>query len=399
SHNGTPTTNTTDTTHGYTGAEHDEPLNLINLTGREYDPQAETFLTPDPLENNHPTAYADNNPTNLTDPTGYDAIDVTDPTQDLGSDQYCGEWCTEGDGPIGEGEGPTWSGTTVDPTASVCAGGCSGPANWYYTANGNVGSDETGYTPPTPITPNPTRADYGGPDGDFSPTIGPLETGEALSPVQTELENANARVGFSGDNRLIGDGPMWVTEGANYAFVWRVGSIEAGDTAESKMGVMQEDPNAIFPFTVQPVDPSTHQSWDSGLPPASARRVRVGNEYNLYNVETESVVAPKGWLPTISNSPVRVISATPTSFTFVTLPGHIDGPGAHVSFSTFSSGDDVLLMQRGYAPGASRVVTTVQPLSLYAWAWRTQARNLAGYPNGPTGPLAVDYSHEPFVNH
>ncbi|WP_371666457.1 FG-GAP-like repeat-containing protein [Streptomyces sp. NBC_00289] len=392
---GTPDTTPLGTlTRGFTGHEHDNPAQ-INMNGRIYNASAKTFLTPDPVTTNHPYTYVNSNPLNATDPTGYD--DLATYNQPMAT--YTADEITV------TGEAIDTSSTmTINPCASIIA---TGPA----CGSGNTGSDSNGYT--TVQIGDGTNAvfnqalrnagynvnPYGGPDGDFSPAIGPLETGEALSPVQTELENANARVGFSGDNRLIGTGPMWVTEGANYAFVWRVGSIEAGDTAESKMGVMQEDPNAIFPFTVQPVDPSTHQSWDSGLPPASARRVRVGNEYNLYNVETESVVAPKGWLPTISNSPVRVISATPTSFTFVTLPGHIDGPGAHVSFSTFSSGDDVLLMQRGYAPGASRVVTTVQPLSLYGWAWRTQARNLAGYPNGPTGLVAVDYSHEPFVNH
>jgi len=60
-------------TRGYTGAEHDDESNLINLKAREYDPVLSRFLQPDPLGEKgdaHPFAYANNNPFKYIDPTG-----------------------------------------------------------------------------------------------------------------------------------------------------------------------------------------------------------------------------------------------------------------------------------------------------------------------------------------
>ncbi|MFF3062601.1 FG-GAP-like repeat-containing protein, partial [Streptomyces sp. NPDC057909] len=70
---GAPTTNPNPThTHGYTGHEMDDDLGLINMNGRIYAPNQYTFLTPDPITSNHPYTYVNSNPTNYTDPTGYD---------------------------------------------------------------------------------------------------------------------------------------------------------------------------------------------------------------------------------------------------------------------------------------------------------------------------------------
>jgi RHS repeat-associated protein len=62
---------------GYTG-EWTDPPGLIYLRARVYDPQTGRFLTPDPIQPNHPSTqgwnhytYAANNPTTLTDPTGF----------------------------------------------------------------------------------------------------------------------------------------------------------------------------------------------------------------------------------------------------------------------------------------------------------------------------------------
>jgi len=57
---------------GFTGHEHDDALGKINMKGRIYSDAAKTFLTPDPVTSNHPYAYVNGNPTNATDPTGYD---------------------------------------------------------------------------------------------------------------------------------------------------------------------------------------------------------------------------------------------------------------------------------------------------------------------------------------
>ncbi|MFJ3229383.1 RHS repeat-associated core domain-containing protein, partial [Streptomyces sp. NPDC086783] len=68
---GKHTTPTGDTHHGYTAQHHDTNQDLINLNGRLYDPLQKNLTTPDPITTNHPYTYVNSNPTNNTDPTGY----------------------------------------------------------------------------------------------------------------------------------------------------------------------------------------------------------------------------------------------------------------------------------------------------------------------------------------
>ncbi|QSQ18773.1 VCBS repeat-containing protein [Pyxidicoccus parkwayensis] len=63
---------------GFTGHEHDEEVNLINMKGRMYDPTLARFLSPDPLMKGPRTSqtlnrysYVLNNPLRYTDPTGF----------------------------------------------------------------------------------------------------------------------------------------------------------------------------------------------------------------------------------------------------------------------------------------------------------------------------------------
>jgi RHS repeat-associated protein len=64
---------------GFTGQEHDDEFGLINMGGRIYDPEARRFLTPDPVvaepmssQAHNRYAYVRNNPTTMTDPTGFE---------------------------------------------------------------------------------------------------------------------------------------------------------------------------------------------------------------------------------------------------------------------------------------------------------------------------------------
>ncbi len=63
---------------GYTGHEHDDELDLINMRGRMYDPVARRFLSPDPFIPNplasqsyNRYSYVENNPATFIDPTGF----------------------------------------------------------------------------------------------------------------------------------------------------------------------------------------------------------------------------------------------------------------------------------------------------------------------------------------
>jgi RHS repeat-associated protein len=69
---------------GFTGHEHDELLDLVNMGGRIYDPDQRRFLTPDPNVNEpyfgqalNRYSYVLNSPVSLTDPTGFQDAGTT----------------------------------------------------------------------------------------------------------------------------------------------------------------------------------------------------------------------------------------------------------------------------------------------------------------------------------
>lgn len=79
--NGTPTPNSIDgitDNRGFTGHEMLDLLDLVHMNGRIYDPLLGKFLSADPLiqdpmngQSYNRYSYVLNNPTNLTDPTGF----------------------------------------------------------------------------------------------------------------------------------------------------------------------------------------------------------------------------------------------------------------------------------------------------------------------------------------
>jgi len=78
------------TNRGYTGHEHLDMFNIINMNGRVYDPLTAMFFSPDPFIqapdnwlNYNRYGYCMNNPTKYTDPSGYqwDVLDM--PREDV----------------------------------------------------------------------------------------------------------------------------------------------------------------------------------------------------------------------------------------------------------------------------------------------------------------------------
>ncbi|MFE9139595.1 RHS repeat-associated core domain-containing protein, partial [Streptomyces sp. NPDC007355] len=131
-HNGVPATTTPGTnTHGYTGHEMEDDLRQINMAGRIYDPAAKTFHTPDPVTTNHPYTYVNSNPTNYTDPTGYDG------TPNLGIDDL----------PVSPSNpsGITSLVSNVSPTEAQTCGGADQSLCITGTAPTPTTSDQTGY--------------------------------------------------------------------------------------------------------------------------------------------------------------------------------------------------------------------------------------------------------------
>jgi RHS repeat-associated protein len=69
------------TNRGYTGHEHLDMFNIINMNGRVYDPLTAMFFSPDPFiqsagdwKNYNRYSYCLNNPTRYTDPSGYQQV-------------------------------------------------------------------------------------------------------------------------------------------------------------------------------------------------------------------------------------------------------------------------------------------------------------------------------------
>jgi RHS repeat-associated protein len=78
---------------GYTGHEMLDQLDLVHMNGRVYDPAIGRFLTADPVlqdpmngQSYNRYSYVLNNPTNLTDPSGFESCPKSD-----------GETCATGD--------------------------------------------------------------------------------------------------------------------------------------------------------------------------------------------------------------------------------------------------------------------------------------------------------------
>nr|WP_275402638.1 RHS repeat-associated core domain-containing protein [Streptomyces sp. SID13031] len=109
-------------THAYTGHETDDEYGLINMKGRLYDPETKRFTTPDPHitnplnpQNWNPYSYVNNNPTNLTDPTGYDVGWTGGGTTGYGSTGYT-QGTTNSEGPSSPISFGTWNLNTPTPT-------------------------------------------------------------------------------------------------------------------------------------------------------------------------------------------------------------------------------------------------------------------------------------------
>ena len=92
---------------GYTGHEHLEKFNLINMNGRVYDPFVARFLSPDPFvqatdytQSYNRYSYCLNNPLKYTDPSGYEP----NPSDFAGN-----VWMTSYQHHIGPGSNNHWS--------------------------------------------------------------------------------------------------------------------------------------------------------------------------------------------------------------------------------------------------------------------------------------------------
>ncbi|MBG0781695.1 MAG: VCBS repeat-containing protein [Bacteroidales bacterium] len=140
---------------GYTGHEHLDQFNLINMNGRIYDPVLARFLSPDPFvqdpsatQNYNRYTYALNNPLKYTDPSGYNHKPNRPDWRD---GFYQLPWPhTIGSGPIGPGSGNHWSDQYMSLHEQFMFGNQAyfdqrNGAGAYMTYAGNYTGDNTRY--------------------------------------------------------------------------------------------------------------------------------------------------------------------------------------------------------------------------------------------------------------
>jgi len=176
---------------GFTGHEHDDDVDLIDMIGRVYEPVGQRFLSADPpapaspvdSQAYNPYSYVRNNPLNATDPTGYLEVTMEGlPWTTNAEDVYASNTYGRQD-PFRYGDGPS---TVQGPD------GTSGPGVVEATLPSTIASldpavDHDGSSPPTN-------------DELLSGTSEDLVTGEDGSPPVTneELLAFNRDRGHSG---------------------------------------------------------------------------------------------------------------------------------------------------------------------------------------------------------
>jgi len=160
----------------------------------------------------------------------------------------------------------------------------------------------------------------------------------------------------------------WPT-GYSYVIRQEVGYIEEGDTAEEMMLRLQDRPNDFFPFTVVNLtDPNAG--------------IVEGHKYDLQHTRF------------LGDKPNEVVveSANSTSFTFLTLESHFDGPGARITFTTYEENGVIYLEHNANAPDAGLLNSTVAPTGAASFGWKVQAARLRDQDE------ILLYTPEPIVN-
>lgn len=298
--------------YGFIGAP-DEIGAIIRLGRRHYDPVSRRMLQPDPI------------------------------APDLYNPQSLNRYTYAYNNPV----------SLADPLGLQAEGGEQGTLTNKTGPDGDVINTEP--LPPTYITSSVPHSTYGGDPGQV--------TGSGTSPEPAGWDpEAPEHAGGGGeppewwlretvDEEDFVDWDYW-PKGYRYVEENVVGPRRVGITPTATMRTLESNPNAFFPFFVTPLSgPST---------------IREGQIYDLQWVR---------W-PFDNGNFVRVESVTPTSFTFLTLDGHFDGPGATITFSAVERNGVVLLRQEGYAPTAGAFNSTFAPFGATSITWQYQAATL-----------------------
>ena len=313
------------------------------MGGRIYDPAIRRFLTRDvapdlPLQvfGTHAYAYVGHDPVNRIDPTGF---------QTAG---YQGQGNSSADCRI--------TGTCPIPNINVAF------------PEGDVIRSQ----PKQPTQPPPKQPTQFGPQP--TPPAQPAASGQPPSFPSPSLDHAWQQAVMANNEHLTAPGPGTFGPGAlgprhmpGYEYTMRhaIGTTAEGVTSERAIAATLKEPNRIFPF-------HDRLAWERrAFNPAAYMSCRTCVD------------------PFDNGNFVRVTDVTETSFTFRTLPGHFDGVGATIKFSTHEEGGVVYLQHDGFAPNAGIVQALVVPFGA-AVTWTQQAYNLGRAMVSDGGPIPFD---------
>jgi RHS repeat-associated protein len=146
-----------------------------------------------------------------------------------------------------------------------------------------------------------------------------------------------------------------------YRYEWHIGSRGIVGSPESVMAYFQQHPRDIFPF----------------------------NLGECYTIEFDATCVLNAGPGPASYAPVKIVSTTSTSFTFLALEGHFDynpkdPTGAWIAFSIVQRDEQVYLQQKARALVENPALDFIAPIFARS-TWAQQAINLRRIFN-PTWP-------------
>jgi hypothetical protein len=218
-----------------------------------------------------------------------------------------------------------------------------------------------------PDTPAPPVAGYSGVTASGAGFTGaaPVATVDVPAPpvssydavVATGATNYPDEAAYPVTARTVvfteAEGEAFVAPGedgiSRYATEWDIGPTTPLVTPEGAMTIMKDSPNVVFPFDVRGQ--------------AGETRIKLNSVYDLNNVR----------VPGDNGNPVLVVQSDPTSFTFLTLPGHFRGPGRTIKFQTLERDGRLMLRQEAMSEASIGDTVFDQGARL---SWYYQASNL-----------------------
>jgi RHS repeat-associated protein len=223
---------------GFTGADEDADLGLVNMRGRLYDPKLGRFITPDPFvtrpynaQGLNRYAYVENNPLKFVDPTGFDGEDSGYETGGFAAGQPA-RWQIQDMGTAGgEAAGAAQQAAATESQQAAAGAAAEASGSAVAGGRGNAAATTADPTDSSAHGPTWTAGNHGG-DSNGTPAGGPGSDGTGKSLSDTGgLVGAGAAVAedaAKGAGRAVWAGGYWL--GANGK--WN--SIEWGGNGATK---------------------------------------------------------------------------------------------------------------------------------------------------------------------